>query len=40
MARYSVEPKQENMSKKFCHSREIYSANMGKNYWIPLQKQD
>ena len=33
---------QENMSKDmdFCYLREISQANMGKNYWILLEKQD
>ena len=33
---------QENTSNDmdFCNSREIYPTNMGKNYWILLQKQD
>ena len=35
-----IEPEKDNMSKKlnFCHWQEIYPTNMGKNYWILLQK--
>ena len=46
MTCYTIEPKtrkfQRITSKNigFCHSREIYLTNMGKNYSILLQKQD
>ena len=40
MRRGCIEPEKDNMSKKlnFCHWQEIYPTNMGKNYWILLQK--
>ena len=46
MTRYTIEPKTRKFQRitskniDFCHLREIYLTNMGKNYSILLQKQD